>query len=217
MINHKSEQKLKMSPDINQIGTQKVRNVSSGEVLELKSFWEQQNVAIVFFRRWGCMFCRLWAKELSEIAPILKQHNIKLVGVGVEEAGSKEFSEGKFFDGDLYYVENISTYQQLGFKRFNVLTILTSLLWKQSRDAISKGKAMGLSGDMKGDWVQVGGAALVEKGGNLLRYFVQTGPADHLSNLEILKQFGLENEYKKDAENEKNSKKNEDTTETEKE
>ncbi|XP_062531639.1 prostamide/prostaglandin F synthase isoform X4 [Bombyx mori] len=206
-----------MSPDINQIGTQKVRNVSSGEVLELKSFWEQQNVAIVFFRRWGCMFCRLWAKELSEIAPILKQHNIKLVGVGVEEAGSKEFSEGKFFDGDLYYVENISTYQQLGFKRFNVLTILTSLLWKQSRDAISKGKAMGLKSDLIGDGLQNGGCLLIREGGKMLYRFVQVGPADRCENVEISEQFGLENEYKKDAENEKNSKKNEDTTETEKE
>uniref|UniRef100_A0A2A4J1N5 Uncharacterized protein n=1 Tax=Heliothis virescens TaxID=7102 RepID=A0A2A4J1N5_HELVI len=118
-----------------------------------------------------------------------------MIGVGVEEAGSKEFISGKFFDGELYHVENISTYQTLGFKRFNVVTILTSLFWKQSRDAIFKGRGMGLGGDLKGDWVQTGGAVLVEKGGKLLRHFVQTGPGDHLSNKEILQHFGLENEY----------------------
>lgn len=44
-----------------------------------------------------------------------------------------------------------------------------------------------LGGDLKGDWVQVGGALVVEKGGNVLRHFVQTGPGQHLPNLEILK------------------------------
>lgn len=184
-----------MSSDLTEIGSQKVKSVSSGEAVELKSFWEDQNVAIIFFRRWGCMLCRLWAKELTEISPILKKHNIKLVGVGVEEIGSKEFADGKYFDGDLYYVEDISTYRLLGFKRFNVVTILTSLFWKQSRDAIFKGRGMGLGGDLKGDWVQTGGALLVERGGKLLQQFTQTGPGDHLPNLDILKSFGLENEY----------------------
>ncbi|CAH2098672.1 unnamed protein product [Euphydryas editha] len=225
-----------MTPDVNAIGSQKVKSIPGGESVEMRSFWQDQNVAIFFFRRWGCMFCRLWAKELSEIAPVLKKNNIKLVGIGVEDAGSKEFVDGKFFDGDLYYVEdrstyqmlgfkrfNIvslmtlvrictmyaviffsdlyyvedrSTYQMLGFKRFNIVSLMTSLFWKQSREAIAKGKSMGLGGDLKGDWVQTGGALFVEKGGKVLRHFSQTGPSDHLSNKDILKLFDLENEYK---------------------
>lgn len=185
-----------MTPDINEIGSKKVKSIPGGESVEIKSFWQDQNVAIIFFRRWGCMFCRLWAKELGEIAPILKKNNIRLIGIGVEDAGSKEFIDGKFFDGDLYYVEDRSTYQMLGFKRFNMVSIITSLFWKQSREAIAKGKSMGLSGDLKGDWVQTGGALLVGKGGKVLRHFAQTGPSDHLSNKDILKLFDLENEYK---------------------
>ncbi|XP_050358209.1 prostamide/prostaglandin F synthase-like [Nymphalis io] len=186
----------KMTPDIIALGSQKVKSIPGGESVELKTFWQDQNAAIIFFRRWGCLFCRLWAKELGEIAPILKKNNIKLVGVGVEEAGSKDFIDGKFFDEELFCVEDRSTYQMLGFKRFNVVTILTSLLWKQSRDAISKGKSMGLGGDLKGDWVQTGGALFVEKGGKVIRHFVQTGPSEHMPNEDILKLFGLENEYK---------------------
>ncbi|XP_052747888.1 prostamide/prostaglandin F synthase-like [Galleria mellonella] len=185
-----------MSTDINEIGSQKVKSVITGESTELRSFWQDQNVVIIFFRRWGCLLCRLWARELAEIAPVLQNNNIKLVGVGVEEVGSKEFVDKKFFDGDLYYVENLSTYQKLGFKKFNVVSIISSLFWKQSRDAIFKGQGMGLGGDLKGDWGQTGGALLVGKGGNLLHHFVQHGPGDHLPNLEILKHFGLENEYK---------------------
>ncbi|CAF4905867.1 unnamed protein product [Pieris macdunnoughi] len=210
-----------MDFDLTNIGSMKVVSLPGGETSELKNFWQDQNVAIVFFRRWGCMFCRLWAKELDDIAPVLKNNNIRLIGVGVEEAGSKEFIDGKYFDGELFYAEDRSIYQKLGFKRFNVVTILTSLLWKQSRDAIAKGNRMGLEndlvgdglqnggillmkkggkliclgGDMKGDWVQTGGMLLVEKGGKLINHFKQTGPSDHLSNEEILKCFGLEHEY----------------------
>ncbi|XP_059045857.1 prostamide/prostaglandin F synthase-like [Achroia grisella] len=193
-----------MSTDINVIGSHRVKSVITGESTEMRSFWQNQNVVIIFFRRWGCMLCRLWAKELGEIASVLENNNIKLIGIGVEEDGCKEFVERKFFDGDLYYVEDISTYQALHFKRFNVVTIITSLFWKQSREAVFKGRDMGLGGDLRGDWVQVGGALLVEKGGKLLQHFVQHGPGDHLPNLEILKHFGLENEYRPETMTNKN-------------
>ncbi|XP_038217127.1 prostamide/prostaglandin F synthase-like [Zerene cesonia] len=184
-----------MSLDLSTIANLKVKSIPGEETVELQKFWQDQNVAIIFFRRWGCMFCRLWAKELGDIATVLKNNNVRLVGVGVEETGSKDFIDGKYFDGELYYVEDRSTYQKLGFKRFNIVTIMTSLLWKQSREAIAKGNRMGLGGDMKGDWVQTGGALLVEKGGKVVSHFKQTGPSDHLSNEEILKSFGLEHEY----------------------
>uniref|UniRef100_A0A2A4J138 Uncharacterized protein n=1 Tax=Heliothis virescens TaxID=7102 RepID=A0A2A4J138_HELVI len=112
-----------------------------------------------------------------------------MIGVGVEEAGSKEFISGKFFDGELYHVENISTYQTLGFKRFNVVTILTSLFWKQSRDAIFKGRGMGLESDLIGDGLQNGGALFVRKGGKLCFHFVQVGPADRYPNTDILEVY----------------------------
>ncbi|XP_047541242.1 prostamide/prostaglandin F synthase-like isoform X2 [Vanessa atalanta] len=177
----------KMTPDIIAIGSQKIKSIPGGESVELKTLWQDQNAAIIFFRRWGCLFCRLWAKELGEIAPILKKNNIKLVGIGVEEAGSKEFIDGKFFDDELFCVEDRSTYQMLGFKRFNVVTILTSLLWKQSRDAISKGKSMGLHNDLTGDGLQNGGALLVSNGGKILCHYVQHAPTDRLRNLDIAK------------------------------
>lgn len=43
--------------------------------------------------------CRLYAKELSELQPILKRHDIDMVGVGLEDFGAQEFLDGKFFDG----------------------------------------------------------------------------------------------------------------------
>ncbi|XP_037970552.2 prostamide/prostaglandin F synthase [Plutella xylostella] len=185
-----------MAQDLSVVGEQKIISLPAKEAVLLKDVWKDQKTLVVFFRRWGCMLCRLWAKEISEISPVLKSNGVRIVGVGVEEAGHQEFINGKFFDGELFYVQDRSTYQQLGFKRFNMITILASLLWKQSRDAISKGNSMGLGGDTKGDKVQVGGALLIDQDGKLLRNFIQTGPADHLPNEEILKHFGLESEYK---------------------
>ncbi|XP_013145676.1 PREDICTED: prostamide/prostaglandin F synthase-like isoform X2 [Papilio polytes] len=187
-----------MSVDINAIGSHKIRSVPGGEQVELKTFWQDQDAVVIFFRRWGCMLCRLWAKELSEIAPVLKKNNIKLVGIGVENAGSKDFMEGKYFDGELYHVEDISTYNTLGFKRFNVVSIITSLFWKQSREAIAKGRGMGLHSDLIGDSLQNGGCLLIQNGGKS-RHFVQLGPADMLPNVDILEHFNLEAEYKEET------------------
>ncbi|XP_041985770.1 prostamide/prostaglandin F synthase-like isoform X2 [Aricia agestis] len=184
-----------MTIDISTIGSEKIKNLHTGETVEIGSLWKNQNVVIIFFRRWGCVFCRLWAKELGEISHVLKEHNIKLIGIGVEEENSEDFIQGNFFDGDLYCVEDLSTYKKLGFKRFNTVTILTSLFWKQSRKAMSKSSSMDLGGDLKGDWVQTGGALLVKEGGKDVHHFIQTGPADHMDNVDILKHFGLEDEY----------------------
>lgn len=185
--------------DVSRISSNKMKNITTSEVTELKSFWEKQTSVIIFFRRWGCMFCRMWAVEVSEIQPILKKHNVSLIGVGVEEFGFQEFKDGQFFNGDLYIDTERATYNALGFKRFNLLSVLASLTWKESRLAIGKGRKMGkgVQGNLKGDGLQNGGALIVEKGGKVLRHFVQVGPAENLSNVEILKVLGLESEIPK--------------------
>ncbi|KAL0810353.1 hypothetical protein ABMA28_010503 [Loxostege sticticalis] len=142
-------------------------------------------------------------RYLSEIAPVLAKHNIKLVGIGVEKYNSEEFVQRKFFAGDLYYVENVATYRDLGFNRFNHISIVISLLWKKTRESISIGRSLGLGGDIRGDWVQTGGALLIQKGGKVLHHFTQTGPGEHMSNYDILKTFGLEHEYKPEMANKK--------------
>ncbi|KAL0810354.1 hypothetical protein ABMA28_010503 [Loxostege sticticalis] len=199
----KSKSSAKTSINLNAVGAQKVKSLKNGEVKELGSFWKDQNAAIIFFRRWGCIACRLWATELSEIAPVLAKHNIKLVGIGVEKYNSEEFVQRKFFAGDLYYVENVATYRDLGFNRFNHISIVISLLWKKTRESISIGRSLGLGGDIRGDWVQTGGALLIQKGGKVLHHFTQTGPGEHMSNYDILKTFGLEHEYKPEMANKK--------------
>ena len=63
--------------------------------------------------------------------PQLKEHNVRLIGVGLETLGmevctksdfadmiiTQEFVEGEFFAGELYVDEAKASFQQLGFKR----------------------------------------------------------------------------------------------------
>lgn len=67
--------------------------------MTLESFWKTHTCVIVFFRRWGCLYCRLWAKEISDIAQTLRDHEIRLIGIGPEVTGAQEFYDNKFFDG----------------------------------------------------------------------------------------------------------------------
>jgi prostamide/prostaglandin F2alpha synthase len=124
----------------------------------MESLWEKQTSVVIFFRRWGCVFCRLWAHDLKEISPILKENNVRLVGVGPENIGVEEFVAGNFFDGgianfchfssdllillhfflELFIDTEKKTYNGLGFKRFNWLSVIAALFTKVSRDAISR-------------------------------------------------------------------------------
>jgi prostamide/prostaglandin F2alpha synthase len=137
------------------------------------------------------MFCRLAAQELSLLAPTLSNANVRLVGVGLEPLGVEEFVERKFWDGELYIDEKKKSFQDLGFKRFSLLSLPRYLLSKIARDATSKGKERNLGGDLKGDAFQNGGLLVVEKGGKVLYSFIQENPADHAQNEDILKALKL--------------------------
>lgn len=74
---------------------------------------------------------------------------------------------------------------------------MASLLWADSRKAISDAKRLKVPGNLAGDGLQTGGALIVAKGGNLIFEFKQNGPADHLPNAKILECLGLEKEIEK--------------------
>lgn len=74
-------------------------NVSCSQMVPMKSLWQDQTALVVFFRRWGCLFCRVWAKELKDLAPALKENNVRLVGIGVDEVGLEDFVKGNYFSG----------------------------------------------------------------------------------------------------------------------
>ncbi|XP_063224631.1 prostamide/prostaglandin F synthase-like [Bacillus rossius redtenbacheri] len=179
--------------DLSKVAKVALKNVRSGEVLAMEEVWKERTTVFIFFRRWGCLFCRLWARELSEIAPLLRDNSVSMVGVGVDEVGLQEFVDGKFFDGELYVDVNKQVYSAMQFKRFNILSVLASLFSSEARAATAKARAMKLGGDLRGDGLQNGGVLVVSAGGKEVLYrFRQEGPAEHPPNLALLRAVGLE-------------------------
>ena len=131
--------------------------------------------------------CRALASELSSIKPLLDANGVDLVAVGLEELGVQAFVDGHYFKGDLYIDQNYSTYKGLSFGRVGLLSVPSQLLASSTKNLNAKANALGISGDLKGDGLQLGGTYVVEKGGKVLYEHKMTGFADHPSLDDLLK------------------------------
>lgn len=67
--------------------------------MELRSLWQEQPCVVAGLRRFGCVVCRWIARDLSSLGPRLQQHGVRLVGVGPEAVGLREFLDGRYFAG----------------------------------------------------------------------------------------------------------------------
>jgi len=174
------------------LGSNFVKVVPTMEKVQLETLWKDTTTVVIFLRRFGCIFCRQSALEISKILPILKANNIRLIGVGLEDFGYEEFVEGNYFKGELYLDIEEASYKQIGYKKYGTFGVLMSLLQKTARDAVAKSKADGISGNLRGNGLQTGGTLIVSEGGTkILMDYRQTNPADHVANSEILKALGI--------------------------
>jgi len=69
---------------------------------------------------------------------LLTAHSVKNIAVGLEDFGLEDFLEGNYFNGELYIDTKQQTYKDMGYKRYNMATVLMSLLAKKARNAIAK-------------------------------------------------------------------------------
>lgn len=104
----------------------------------LESLWAEQTVVITFLRRFGCLFCRQGAKELSTITPALESHGVKNICVGLEDFGLDDFVKGEFFNGDMYVDIGKQNYKDIGYKRYSTIGVFMSIFSKSARDRIAK-------------------------------------------------------------------------------
>ncbi|XP_064137198.1 prostamide/prostaglandin F synthase isoform X2 [Loxodonta africana] len=149
--------------DLARVGACVLKNAVTGEAVELRSLWQEQACVVAGLRRFGCMVCRWIARDLSSLKGLLDQHGVRLVGVGPEALGLQEFLDGGYFAGELYLDESKQFYKELGFKRYNSLSILPAALGKPVRDVAAKAKAVGIQGNLSGDLLQSGGLLVVSK------------------------------------------------------
>ncbi|XP_063072592.1 prostamide/prostaglandin F synthase [Engraulis encrasicolus] len=182
-----------MAPvDVGKVSSNVLKNAASGEQVELGSLWKDQAVVMFFLRRFGCQICRWMATEVSKLEPSLKANGVALVGVGPEELGLEEFKTGGFFKGDVYIDEKKKSYKDLGFKRYNALSVVPAAMGKKVRDIASKASADGIQGNFSGDLLQSGGMLIVSKGGEkVLLHFIQDSPGDHVALEDIAKALDI--------------------------
>uniref|UniRef100_A0A8D2AD87 Prostamide/prostaglandin F synthase n=1 Tax=Sciurus vulgaris TaxID=55149 RepID=A0A8D2AD87_SCIVU len=124
--------------DLSRVGACVLKHAVTGETVELRSLWQEQACVVAGLRRFGCMVCRWIARDLSNLQGVLDQHGVRLLGVGPETLGLQEFLDGGYFSGELYLDESKQFYKELGFKRYNSLSILPAALGKPVRDVAAK-------------------------------------------------------------------------------
>ncbi|XP_051895585.1 prostamide/prostaglandin F synthase isoform X2 [Pristis pectinata] len=149
--------------DLAKVGYNLVKCIRTGEMVELRSLWQEQDCVIFFLRRFGCQVCRWTAREISRLKEAFEQNGVHLAGVGPEELGVKDFMEGQYFKGDLYIDERKQCYKDLGFKRYNTLNLLPAALSQKVRQVATQANKDGISGNFSGDVMQSGGLLIVSK------------------------------------------------------
>ncbi|KAG8568539.1 hypothetical protein GDO81_014055 [Engystomops pustulosus] len=180
------------SVDLAKLGGLLVKNALTGEAVELQSLWRDNTSVFFFLRRFGCQICRWTAKEVSKLQESFSANQIRLIGIGPENVGLQEFVEGKYFSGELYLDESKQSYKELGFKRYNALSVVPAALGKKVRDIVTKANADGVQGNFSGDLLQSGGMLIVSKGGEkVLLHFVQDSPGDHVPLETLVKTLGI--------------------------
>lgn len=177
---------------IKKIADNLLTRVPTGESVKVKSLWEEQTVVIYFLRRFGCPICQYLSRQLSKIKPQLDENNVRLVGVGPEELGSKEFHDAKHFAGELFYDPDKKSYKDMNYRRYNMLNVLGGALGAKSRELANLASKEGIKGNFSGDLMQTGGMLIVKKGGEVLLDFKQKDASDHLENETILKTLGID-------------------------
>ncbi|XP_034609059.1 prostamide/prostaglandin F synthase isoform X2 [Trachemys scripta elegans] len=148
--------------DLAKVGAHTLKHAVSGQVVEFRALWRDQPCVVLFLRRFGCQVCRWIAKETSKLKELLDSHNVRLIGVGPESVGLQEFIDGNYFKGELYLDETKQCYNDLGFKRYNALSIVPAALGKPVREVVTKANADGIQGNFSGDLLQSGGTIIVK-------------------------------------------------------
>jgi len=162
------------------------------EKVACESFWKETSCVIIFFRRFGWQFCRLAAKDLSDLLkPKLDANNVRFIGVGFDDKFLKPFVDGKFFAGELYIDTEKQCYNALQFRRVGVCEALGGLCGRKWSQVAANAKSKGIEGDMKGDGMQNGGTLVIGRKGRLLFEYLQVDPSDHIEANDVLKSLEI--------------------------
>ena len=152
----------------------------------------------IFFRRWNCLYSQLAARELSAIKPILIKNNVKLIGIGFEHHGAKEFIKNQYFDGQIFIDETKESYEALNLKKIGYIQFLSSFFSPDAQEAQEYAGSLRLRGNIFGGvndrkFQQNGGCLVVDKGGGEepLLYHICRAASDRVQGKDILSALNI--------------------------
>ncbi|KNC51661.1 uncharacterized protein AMSG_07723 [Thecamonas trahens ATCC 50062] len=114
---------------------------------------------------------------------------VRLVGVGVETFGYKDFYDGNFWAGELFVNEGKTIHKALRLAKKGI-TSGFGLFNSTARKRIKESKDRGFEGNLKGDGFQLGGTFVFDIGGDLLYEFRQENYGEHAPLGDILEALG---------------------------
>ena len=118
-----------MDINVDKIKDKKLYNPTKKEEFEFETLYNTLNsnqlLYVVFFRRWGWVFCKAGALELSKTFVKLHKdypNRLRFVGVGVEELGYEDFLKEGYFQSDLYVNRGKTIYKAMNFQKLFILS-----------------------------------------------------------------------------------------------
>ena len=115
------------------------------------------------------------------------QNSLKHVAIGLAKLDYEEFVQEDYFkEGKIFIDESKETYNALNFQRKGATSFFGLLNPKMYLKGI-EASAKGISGNLRGDGLQLGGTIIVDKQGNIVYKHVQSSYSDQPSMDDILK------------------------------
>lgn len=177
--------------NIDRIKDKKLYNPQNKEEFEFETLYSSLNsnqlLYVVFFRRWGWVFCKAGALELSKtFVKVNKEYpnRLRFVGVGVEELGYDEFLKEGYFSSDLYVNRGKTIYKAMNFQKPGCLScwgFCKKDVFKRLKNIDEKFAEKKLKTDVavKSDQFQMGGSIMITPIGNVIFQHQDAYYGDH--------------------------------------
>ena len=184
--------------NIDKIKDKKLYNPEKKEEIEFESLYKtlssNQLLYVVFFRRWGWVFCKAGALELSKtFEKVNKEYpsRLRFVGVGVEELGYDEFKKQGYFKNELFVNRGKTIYKALNFQRPSCLScwgFCKKDVFKRYKEIETKFSEKKLKTEVntKSDQLQMGGSIMITPTGSIIFQHQDSYYGDHAKEEAIL-------------------------------
>lgn len=140
--------------------------------------------------------CKLYLRQLGEVADLLKQHNTYITAISVSdnETSFKNFMNEEDNSKREVYIAEETLYEDIGFTKLTKCQYCCNSCTFCCRKTLCnqgcKMMSIGVRGDLRGDILRNGGLLIV-KDEEIVLSLIQVNPEDHVEIPIVLKSLGI--------------------------